>query len=458
MKRFWLVMLSLGIVLAFSAQAFAVDVKFSGDFYVAGMYVDKTTLNSTDWQSIVKEKEVDHAVGPSTGFFYQRLRLETDFVVSPGLTLITRFDAMERIWGGKRATVATPAAAAADSAQTGYENENIAFDWAYINYVSPIGIFDVGYMEDGRTGTVFGDNYVPAGRIKYAYTSGPATIKAAYTKLVDRSLSTTNNAQTYTDVDYEKWAIEGVYAWKDGKAGMQITYYRDAQNRPPVGNTVSPGNYLKRYLQFTPYAIAKIGPVTLQAELIYATGRANDYDGAADDVSLDNIAGWVDATADFNQFYFGGTIAYVSGDDPDTRHQEGGTLNGGRDWNPCLIMFNYYDRGYSMGPLNGYNGTTDAGVMTNAWFGQGRIGVRPTPKLDIMASVSFAAADQKPIIVYERDYGWEADVTATFKITNNLSYMLGAGYLWTGDYYKGLDGSNKVNDNYMLINKLTLTF
>ena len=33
--------------------------------------------------------------------------------------------------------------------------------------------------------------------------------------------------------------------------------------------------------------------------------------------------------------------------------------------------------------------------------------------------------------------GTEFDVTATYKIYDNLSYMVGAGYLWTGDYFKG---------------------
>ena len=43
MKRFWLVLLSLGLVMAFSVSAFAVDVKVSGEYYVAGLYLDKTT-------------------------------------------------------------------------------------------------------------------------------------------------------------------------------------------------------------------------------------------------------------------------------------------------------------------------------------------------------------------------------------------------------------------------------
>ncbi len=57
------------------------------------------------------------------------------------------------------------------------------------------------------------------------------------------------------------------------------------------------------------------------------------------------------------------------------------------------------------------------------------------------------------------------DATATYKITNNLSYMLGAGYLFTGDYFRGTDGggadpllAQDVSNDYLVINKLTLTF
>ncbi len=44
MKKFWLVLLSLGLVMAFSVSAFAVDVKVSGEYYAAGMYLNKTTV------------------------------------------------------------------------------------------------------------------------------------------------------------------------------------------------------------------------------------------------------------------------------------------------------------------------------------------------------------------------------------------------------------------------------
>ncbi len=443
MKRFLVILLSLGLLAAFSTTVFALDVKFSGEYYAAGMYLDRTTLK--------KDTATD---GPSTAFYYQRLRLRTDFTVSKGLSLITRADLMERAWGASRSNVPVVTTNAVDSAGTVAENENIVFDWAYVNYRAPIGVFDAGYMNYGSTGTIFGNNSAPQGRIKYSLPIGPFTINTAISKVKEKSL-TAINAVTTADADNDVYHLEGVYSWKTGRAGLNVNYYRSAENRPPANN------YKSTYFLFTPYAFAKIGPVALQAEVNYANGKTRLYDDNSgfDDIKLENWSGWIDATADFKMAYAGASIAYVSGDDPGTADKvEGGTISGGRDWNPCLIMFNYYDRAQWVGNLTGYNGATDNGLMANAWFFQVRGGVRPVDKLDIMASVSFANADKKPAGFVKNAYGYEADVTATYKITNNLSYMLGVGYLFTGDYYKGTSDANNLSNDYLVLNKLTLVF
>ncbi|HCX01227.1 MAG TPA: hypothetical protein DHO02_02200, partial [Syntrophaceae bacterium] len=254
MKRFWVILLTLGLMAAFSTTAMAVDVKVSGEYYAAGMYLDKTTLKSgtaTD--------------GPSTAFFYQRLRVQTDFIVSPGLKLVTRFDAMERAWGATRNPIGTGTTLALDSAGTVAENENIAIDWAYIEYKSPIGVFSAGYMNDGSTGTIFGNSYSPKARIKYSNNFGPVKLGLAYTKegeLSNTAIYTGNTA----DADKDKYGIEGVYNWKGGKAGLNVNYYNQRDNRPKAIP------YKRAYFLFTPYAIAKIGPVALQAEFNYAVG------------------------------------------------------------------------------------------------------------------------------------------------------------------------------------------
>ncbi len=453
MKRFWLVLLSLGLMVAFSTSATAVDVKFSGEYYAAGMYLDKTNVTKT-------------ATGgnPSTAFYYQRLRARTDFTITPGLKLITRFDAMERAWGATRFVPGT--IQAADSAGTRAENENIAIDWVYIDYKSAIGTFQAGYMNDGSTGTIFANSYGPKARIKYSNAFGPITLNLAYTKEAENSRMAIN-AVNRADADNDKYGMEGVYNWKTGKAGVNVNYYHQNRNRPAVPA------YRRTYFLVTPYAFAKIGPVALQAELNYLTGSDQYEDGTnpagapgIDKVNLAGISGWIDATANFGLFYAGGSIAYVSGDDPGTNDKtEGGMINGGRDWNPCLIMWNY-DRTNWAGALTGYNGAAQDTAMANGWLFQMRGGVKPIDKLDVMASVTYAFADQKPwatagnpaTAYLYNDYGWEVDLTATYKITNNLSYMLGGGYLFTGKYYKGTSDANELTNDFLVLNKLTLTF
>ena len=93
------------------------------------------------------------------------------------------------------------------------------------------------------------------------------------------------------------------------------------------------------------------------------------------------------------------------------------------------------------------------------YFFQGRTGVRPNNKLDLGLSVAYANADKKPSATWlYNNYGTEFDLTATYKITNNLSYMLGVGYLMTGNYFKGTSEANQIANDYLVINKLTLTF
>ena len=446
MKRFWLVMLSLGLVLAFSAQAFAVDVKFSGDFTIAGMYLDKTT--------VLKDTGAD---GPSTAFYYQRLRLQTDFIVSPGLKLVTRLDAMERIWGGARTAATTAALPVEQSAGTQAENQNIAFDHAYIQYSSPIGTFKVGYMDDLVWGTAFNDSALPRGVLAWNKEIGPWNFIVKVIKATDNSYTAINTTATNADLDNDKYAAAVKYTWTSGEAGLLAAMYRNATQR----NTGVPANdYLGQFYGLLPYAKAQIGPVKVQAELYYLWGDLNKYESAVGkDVKMSNLGVFVDAVADFGMVYGGGTFAYISGDNPDTTDKQEGSsplVNGGLDWNPCLIMFNQ-DITYWAGAIPGYDPTSNSSPMNNAWFGQGRVGVKPIPALDIMASLSYAKADQIPTTVLEKAYGWEIDVTGTYKITNNLSYMLGGAYLFTGDYYKGTT-TNDVKDNFLIINKLTLTF
>lgn len=460
MKRFWLVMLALGLVMAFSASAFAIDVKFSGSMYVAGMYQDKTNF--------VKDTGTDG----STAFYYQRLRVQTDFIVSPGLKLITRFDAMKRAWGAPRSYPDNYLDRQA--AYTVAEGENIGFDWAYIEYTSPIGMFTVGYQDDGGWGTVFGDSSLPHGIVSWVVQQSGWTGFLQIVKINENS-KTAKNSAILVDHDTDKYQGGVVYEWKGGQAGLLAVYYRDASARDPGGPPPLDVGKIGNVYVLQPYAIVQIGPVKIQAELDYAWGNIKYDQLLGQDTRIDNLAGWIDATVDLKMFYFGGSFAYVAGQD--FNHMEvikGGFLTGGMDWNPTLLLFNN-ERQYWAGSIPGNYitstnmnliassfGLDDTG-MYNAWFFQGRVGVRPIDKLDIMASVSYALADSKTLPMapdaVSNVYGTEIDLIATYKITNNLSYMVGLGYLFTGEYFKAYnDPAVDLLNNYILINKLTLTF
>jgi hypothetical protein len=441
MKRIWLVLLSLGLVMAFSVSALAVDVKSSGEYYAAGMLLRNVNLTN------------DNDAG--THFFYQRFRLGTDFIVSPCLKLVTRVDVMERTWEpDSTANYASP--------NTGIDR-NFDFDIVYVDYTSPIGLFQVGYMPDYVWGNIWSNRSTgpTSGQIKYIVPipNSPITLVAAYAKEGENSyfIDNTTGSALVSDRDYDSYRAGGVLSFKGGEAGLLFIYNRDASHRGDAP-TLTSVPYLINAYSIDPYFKAKVGPLALQGEAVYQFGKiqAEDPYGAFD-MDINSLTAWLDADANFGIFSIGGSLAYASGDDDATDDEKTDSLTGGRDWDPCLIMFNNTTMNTWVGPLATYTTTSGIdGEMKNALFGQLRASLTPVPEFTGMMSVSYAMADKAPK-GYDDNYGYEVDVTGTYKITNNLSYMLGFGYLFTGDYYKGTT-NNDVEDDYIILNKLTLNF
>ncbi len=338
------------------------------------------------------------------------------------------------------------------------EGENIVVDQVYVSAVTPIGVIGVGYQPDGMWGTMFtnSDSQVP--KITWAIPVGPVTIMAQVAKGAEGSFpypnAITGTNLSATDNDYDLYYLLGIYKDKTVEAGMLYMYIRGAHFRPVL-------NYQSQTHLLSPYFKANLGPVYLEGEVRYTFGNAAKMDSGPGDVTISGLAAYINAVATFGPVYVGGTFAYLSGDDPATTDKvEGGAgvfISGGQDWNPMLILFNY-DRTTWAGAMPGYAGTNAQNQMTNAFLYQIKGGVKPTAKLDIGASFSFVQADKVVSGMVSKDYGYEIDVTGTYNITNNLSYMLGFGYLITGDYFKGLSSANSVSNNYLVINKLTLTF
>ncbi len=364
MKRFWLVLLSLGLIMAFSASAFAVDVKFSGDMEWAGVYLDKATVDSGfnvggsghSWQK--------SALNNSTAFYYERMRFGVDFIVAPCLKLVTQFDALDRIWGGARSGAndswsSNPGTLFGGTANTGgtggtrAESENFVVNVAYVEYTSPVGLFKVGYQKDFVWGTSFGDrsNGTPSGQIQYIVPVGPVIFFAGLAKEQENNLTAVSGSATATDSDFDSYRLAAWYTGKQFEVGGLFLWNRIAQYKDlPTAD----GPFLANAYYLVPYFKAKIGPVALQGELNYGFGKVkyeNDITGK--DMDIETLSVFLDATANLGMIYVGGSFAYVSGQDPGKTDtiQSGFGNTGGLDWNPCLILFNT-DLDYWVGDLS----------------------------------------------------------------------------------------------------------
>jgi hypothetical protein len=479
MKRFWIVLLALGLVAGFAMSASAADVKFSGSYYVEGMYADKPLMNKD-------QSTTTGAPGPQS-LYAQRLRVQTEFKVAEGLSLVTRFDALERRWGDSRWAgtgdaynrTMTPAVT------TTQIQENIEFERAYLDFTTKIGRFNIGYQNFVSWGTQFHDSNITRAGIKYFVPVGPLTVIAAIEKgqSGDSNVgygSATTGIGTASDADNNVYDLGAIYKWSTGDAGI---IYQKGINKTarPTANRYSDLNI------FIPYAKMKFGPFYVEGEVVAGFGDLRKFDDAGiaagnQNVTAQQYAVYLHGKGDFGPAYVGAMFAYLSGDDPKTTDKVEGSLFtalvSNDAFNPCLIMWNteytkwvglVQSSASSLGanPFTGTVGGQDT-YMDNAWFYQLYAGFKPTPKFDLMASVSYAYADKKPYSGWTTAgggtefisdvYGTEIDVTAKYKIFDNLEYMVGGAYMIVGDYFKGSNANFNKADNYLLMHKLTLTF
>jgi hypothetical protein len=481
MKKFLILLIALGLVAAFSMSASAADVKFSGSYYIEGWYDDNHSLLDKQDTSTITNR------GP-IALYHQRLRINTDFKVAEGLMLTTRFDAMERNWGDRRernagASASTTSTAGsvetasrlaylASSNTTTQEQGNIEWERVFITANLPFGQLIAGYAEDIKWGTDFLDTVTTRPQIKLIVPIGNLTLVAVTKKDLEGSVYGYGAMSTN---DKDIYDLAAIYKWKSGEAGVLFEYLNGMQAK---STTVA--SYSQKIWGVFPYFKQTLGPAYLEGEAYYGAGMIADFDTAAgtQQQSLQTMGVSLHAKVDFKPVYVGGRFIYMMGDDPNTIDKREGniayTLVAGQAFLPCLMLFNDSFYTATGGGLIGRAGAISSATgnvmgaqfMDNVIFFQGYAGVKPIDKLDIMAAVAYAQAQQKPnstglpggIPFISDSYGTEVDITATYKIYDNLSYMVGFGYLFTGDYFKGIDPNAKITNDYILMHKLTLTF
>jgi hypothetical protein len=433
----------------------------------------------------------------------------TDFVVSEGLTLKTRFDALEKRWGDQTwaGSTSETASRASNGVSTAKAQENIEFEDAFISYLSPIGQFNVGYIYDTVFGTPLLDTLGTSPRIQYITKVGDVYLAAEITKSKEGwGASKSIGTRYQQDSDEDKYSVSAVYKTTAVEAGFGYQYVRNATARSATETTLRDDNSrLTIVHKFDPYVKATFGPIYVEAEGVYVTGKIAKFDTLSQatyrdqDLDLSIYGFMIHGKGTFGPGYAGAYFAMASGDDPAERNKMTGGFArmsaSGSALAPLLVFGNsdyntavgkgVGNTGYGRQLVSGSAATATYGLAPNEywdniWFYCLYAGVKPMDKLDIKATYAIMNADEKPRVTgtgtselfsvhdangnptgteYVSDkYGSEFDLTVTYDITANLQYMAGFGYFITGDYYKGTDENYQLSNNYLLMHKLTLTF
>ncbi|MBW6486744.1 MAG: porin [Syntrophobacterales bacterium] len=418
MKKLFAAILALGLIVAVSGTASAVDVKFGGSYYVVGVYDDNPSLADSD-------------ASYSRAYMFQRIRLQPVFKIAEGLTFTARMDAMEGNWNVDRSKFKSGGG-------------NTGFDWerGYVTFNSGIGKFDVGYQAAGAWGIDWADSGTTRPRVKLTTKVGPMILVAIYEKHVE------NNALALVDADMDAYYLAAIYPFKGGSAGLLYGYIDKADNRP------TPAAFRTTKQILYPYMKATFGSVFVEAELNYIFGKKAEFDSGAADIDYEGWGAFLRATTKAGPAEVGVQLGWSKGDDAGTNDKDETGPGKGADWNPALILMNDDLATWSGGDVNtAGNANISTGLQIINVFANYKV----TPKFSAGAALTYAKAD-KVAANWDKDYGLEFDVTAAYKLYDNLTYMVGAGYLWTGDYYKKGVAAAKVDDDYILMNKLTLSF
>jgi hypothetical protein len=469
MRKLSIILIVSWFVVAYGAPASAVDIKVSGQYYAVGVFESNHSLRDDAGRNLL----TGSGRASSTAFVAQRLRLQPEFKIAEGLTLTTRFDALEKKWGdtnwaqngiysydNTNRPVDRTAANLTNPLTTGANirtQENIEWERAYVDFNTAIGRFLVGYFNTINYGTDFLNSSWSRPGVEYMYAMDNWTFGARWEHAAEGGSSGMGSAGAnllYAEADLDIYSLMTDYRWKTGATGIQFQYYHDSFN------DYDRGGFVRRIYTLNPYVRWTAGPLYIEAEGWYGFGDWIDYRSSANGVDLEAYALYANGKYTMGPWYVGALVGYESGDDPTTTDKREGsvfqTLFLGKNWDPFLLMFNDALNTW-VGNWSGYNSTSISTFEENCKLYKIYAGWNVTPKLRIEAGYGSAWADETAAGV-DDSFGSEFDIYATYKIYDNLSYLVGFGYWWVGDYFKGTSSSNQVDNNYLVTHKLTLSF
>ncbi|MDM8522673.1 hypothetical protein QUF80_04805 [Desulfococcaceae bacterium HSG8] len=206
MKKVFVFALCVGMFLMFTAPVTAMEIGFSGEYYVEGVLNSNENLDDDDATSQYRR---------------MRLRFRTEVALTETLQLITRFDALEKVWSSNDSAFANED-----------DEENIDFDRAYMRIISPVGLIQVGRQEGVTWGTDWADDEADTDRIKYVLPV-PVGGGKLYLAAVAEKVTENDAGTDFSDQDNDKYYIGAVYKAENYHFGLLSAFYNFREFQDP---------------------------------------------------------------------------------------------------------------------------------------------------------------------------------------------------------------------------------
>ncbi|WP_300670444.1 hypothetical protein [Desulfoluna sp.] len=193
-----LLFLPLVLSLLIASPALALDLDMSGSLQFEGVYNEKATLQKGDSADSFRE---------------MRLRVLTEVQITDAIKLITRFDALDKILSSN------------DSAfDYGEDDDNIDFDRAYAEIITPLGLLSVGRMQGVVWGTPWSDDEADTDRIKFV-TPIPIGTNKLYIGAVAEKVNEFDKGVEGSNKDNNKYYIGATYKTPNYSTGLLTAFY-----------------------------------------------------------------------------------------------------------------------------------------------------------------------------------------------------------------------------------------
>jgi len=491
MRKFLMWFLAATLVVAMAMPVLA-DVNISGSYRLRGVYYEPGA--------------------PDTNLQYydNRLRFEMTAKVSDNLSMFIQADTglgyigtegsvsyssgSYTISGNPLATQDSYDGILSDHYAQNRGGLAIAWQRAYFKYDSPIGTFQVGRQwAFWAKGLLVSAN---RNRIKYIYSQPNYFLGCGLDKWDEARGTAIGSDAAITDDtdDLDHYFVFGGFNIAEG-----LTW------TPWFGFIHGPGSNTEDYdLYYTVQGVKYVkDKLTVNAEFDYKWGTVNTYpyltngqgawyaNNGNKDVDISAYAFSVDASYDLDFAKVGAEFTFFSGESAADKQARTKTkLFHSSYWYAPFVIFGELPIGPA---LIAPDGTTAGNhhELANCYFFKVYATASPMENLEVTGAIGYIQADEARAVGIDTNgdnvadtwydtghdnMGWEFDLIATYKITDNLSYSVVGAYFTAGDYFdqptsiSGLDGAGytlvsstpntytKADDAYAILHQIMIHF